>query len=103
MQIDLSLYDATLVPSIIFLLYIIGNLGIPRKLLPVMAVILSIAAALIFIEFSANGVLTGILLAATVVGIHSGTKNVIQAFSDTVTGHSTRQKQVTGNYLDEDY
>lgn len=81
MQIDLSVYDATLIPAIIFLLYLIGKLGLPRKFIPLAALAVSVVASLVFIEFSAQGVLGGILLAAAVVGFHSGSKNVTEAFN----------------------
>jgi hypothetical protein len=80
MNIDLSLYDATLIPSIIFILYILGNSGVPRRVLPAVALVLGVIAGLVFIEFGPEGVIAGILLAATVVGSHSGTKNIKQAF-----------------------
>lgn len=95
MNLELSMYDATLIPAIMLLLYIVGTLGIPRKLLPVVALVVSIAASLVFIDFSSQGVLAGILLTATVIGFHSGPKNVIQAFSDTTTGRAIQTEQVS--------
>lgn len=101
MQFDLNVYDATLIPAIIFMLWVVGQLGFPRKLLPVLAVVLSIISSLVFVSFSAEGVLTGILLAAAVVGVHSGTKNVFE-FSSTESGQAARKKQVSSNYLDDE-
>ncbi|WP_128895403.1 hypothetical protein [Longirhabdus pacifica] len=82
MIIDITLYETSLIPAIMFIVWILGKQGIPAKLLPIFALILGIASSLSMIEFTLKGLVIGILLAANAVGIHSGTKNVIHAFTD---------------------
>ncbi|WP_051967852.1 hypothetical protein [Brevibacillus thermoruber] len=84
LQIDLSLYDATLIPAMIFLLWIAVQLGLPQKFVPLVALGLGVALGLSFIGMNGNGLITGIFLAATAIGFHSGTKNTKEAFTKSV-------------------
>ncbi|MFD2673300.1 hypothetical protein [Marinicrinis sediminis] len=79
MNIDLTLYDASLIPAIMFLLMVLNKQGVPKRWIPVFSLALGILAALVIVEWSANGVIVGILLAANAVGFHSGTKNVFKS------------------------
>ncbi|GIQ71471.1 hypothetical protein DUZ99_17445 [Xylanibacillus composti] len=79
MNIDMSLYDATLIPAIMFLLWLLSKYGIPKKMIPLAALPLGIIASLMLIDYSPRGVVIGILLAANAVGFYSGTKNVAGA------------------------
>lgn len=81
MNFDLSIFDATLIPALIFVLWIAGQSGIPKKFLPLLGVVLGVVAGLVFVSFTAEGIVAGILLAATSVGFHSGTKNIKEYFS----------------------
>ncbi|MED4377976.1 hypothetical protein P9274_20170 [Schinkia azotoformans] len=78
MNFDLSIYQTTLIPAIIFIIWIAGQTGLSKKFFPLLALLLGIAAGLVFIGVSPEGVVTGILIAAAAVGFHSGTKNVIE-------------------------
>jgi hypothetical protein len=77
---DLSIYDTTLIPAIMFILWLLHKFGIPKKLIPICALALGVLLSLVFIDYGLRGALIGILLAANAVGFHSGTKNVAGAF-----------------------
>lgn len=83
MNIDISIYDATLIPAMIFILWIVGEAGLQKRFLPLIALLLGIVCGLIFISATPEGIVAGILLAAAAIGFHSGPKNVIQAFKRT--------------------
>lgn len=79
MNIDIGIYDATLIPAMIFILWIIGQAGLQKRFLPLVALVLGVVLGLIFIGATPEGAIAGVLLAAAAVGFHSGPKNVIQA------------------------
>lgn len=83
MNLDISIYDTTLIPTLMFILYIAGQIGVTKKYLPVVALVLGIVFGLIFISLTPEGALAGILLAAAAIGFHSGPKNVLQAIKNT--------------------
>ncbi|QUO43473.1 hypothetical protein KDJ56_11230 [Brevibacillus composti] len=83
MNIDISIYEATLIPAMIFILWIVGEAGLQKRFLPLVALFLGIALGLIFIGFTPAGAIAGVLLAAAAVGFHSGPKNVLQALKKT--------------------
>lgn len=78
MNVDLTIYETSIIPAIMFILWVIAQTGVPKKLFPLIALCLGILAGLVFIGQSLEGVLVGILLAAAAVGFHSGTKNVFE-------------------------
>lgn len=78
MNFDLSLFETTVIPAMIFIIWVIVEVGLPKKFAPVMSLVLGITAGLLFIGVSPEGVVAGVLLGAAAVGFHSGTKNVIE-------------------------
>ncbi|MDU5141047.1 MAG: phage holin family protein [Paenibacillus dendritiformis] len=81
MNIDISIYETSIIPAIMFLLYILSKAGVPKKLLPAIAAVLGIFSGLFLISFDGTGIVTGILLAAAAIGFHSGSKNTKEAYS----------------------
>ncbi|GEN33873.1 MULTISPECIES: hypothetical protein [Paenibacillaceae] len=79
MNIDIGIYDTTLIPAMIFILWIVGQAGVQKRFLPLVALVLGIVLGLIFIGTTPEGAVAGVLLAATAIGFHSGSKNVLQA------------------------
>lgn len=79
MNIDIGIYETSLIPAIIFVLWIIGQVGVAKRFLPLIALGLGVVSGLIFIGSTPEGAVAGILLAAAAIGFHSGPKNVIQA------------------------
>lgn len=80
MEFDLRIYDATVIPAMIFILWILEQIGAPRKLLPLFSLALGIAAGMFFVDTGPEGFVAGTLLAAAAVGFHSGTKNTKEYF-----------------------
>ncbi|MGC5328869.1 hypothetical protein [Brevibacillus sp. SYSU BS000544] len=80
LQIDLSVFDATVIPAMLFLLWIAIQLGVSKKFIPLLAVVLCVPVGLYFIGMNGVGLIAGILLASSIVGFHSGTKNTMQFF-----------------------
>lgn len=80
MNIDIGLYDTTLIPAMIFFLWIVGQTGLQKRFIPLVALVLGIILGLVFIAATPEGAIAGVLLSAASIGFHSGQKNVIQAF-----------------------
>lgn len=78
MNFDLSIYETTIIPAIIFIIWMAGQTGLSKKFFPLLALILGVSAGLVFVGLSPEGVVSGVLLSAAAVGFHSGTKNVIE-------------------------
>lgn len=83
MNIDIGIYDTTLIPAMIFILWIVGQSGLQKRFLPLVALVLGIASGLIFIGATPEGAVAGVLLAAAAIGFHSGPKNILQALKQT--------------------
>ncbi|MEC1178532.1 hypothetical protein P9B03_08570 [Metasolibacillus meyeri] len=78
MNFDLSIYDATVIPAIIFVIWVIIQIGLPKKFAPVVALVIGVAAGLALEGLSVEGLIVGVLLGAASVGFYSGTKNTIE-------------------------
>lgn len=81
---DLNIFNTTVIPAIIFIIWIVIQVGLPKKYAPVVSLILGVAAGLIFVGLSPEGFVAGVLLGAAAVGFHSGTKNVIEGGTNNV-------------------
>lgn len=84
MNFDLSIFQTTVIPAIIFIIWVIIQMGLPKKYAPVVSLVLGLAAGIVFVGMSPEGVVAGVLLGAAAVGFHSGTKNVIQGGTNDV-------------------
>lgn len=75
-----EVYDISFIPIIIFLTAIILNAGIPRKFGPIIATIIGIIFGVVYLspDNIPKGILSGIIMGASAVGFHSGTKNIYQ-------------------------
>lgn len=80
LDFDLGLFETTLVPAIMVIIQILKGLGVPTKILPVVAIVLGVICGLFFVQQDAGGVVAGILLGATAVGLYSGGKNTVEGF-----------------------
>ncbi|KYG90773.1 hypothetical protein A0U40_18015 [[Bacillus] sp. KCTC 13219] len=78
MNFDLSIYDATVIPAIIFIIWIVVQAGLPKKFAPIVSLVLGVVGGLTFVGVSPEGFVAGVLLGAAAVGFHSGTKNILQ-------------------------
>lgn len=78
MNFDLTIYETTLIPAIIFVLWVIGKSGMSKKFFPLAALLLGIVCGLLFVGTTPEGIVAGVLLAAAAIGFHSGSKNVFE-------------------------
>lgn len=78
MNFDLSIYDTTVIPAIIFVIWVVIQVGFPKKLAPVIALVLGVVAGLSLVGLSVEGFIAGVLLGAASVGFYSGTKNTVE-------------------------
>ncbi|WP_107838959.1 hypothetical protein [Metasolibacillus meyeri] len=78
MNFDLTIFDTTVIPAIIFIIWIIVQAGLPKKFAPIVSLALGVAGGLTFVGFSPEGFVAGVLLGAAAIGFHSGTKNILQ-------------------------
>ncbi|MBT9258802.1 MAG: hypothetical protein KM310_03450 [Clostridiales bacterium] len=71
--------QALLTPLIMFLVWVFGQAGWPRKFLPLLALFFGIVGGLaLHWDQPMLGVLVGISAAAAAVGFHSGIKNTVE-------------------------
>ncbi|WP_284141054.1 MULTISPECIES: hypothetical protein [unclassified Virgibacillus] len=72
-------YGVVLIPIIMGLIEVAKILGLPRKYAPLLAVILGVAAGTIYANPDSlrGGILIGIALGLSSVGLYSGTRNFL--------------------------
>ena len=77
---DFQVYDIAIIPLIVGVVAVFTTLGLPKKLAPVVSVILGILAGIFYLspEDISKGVLVGLTLGLSSVGLYSGTKNTVQ-------------------------
>jgi L-cystine uptake protein TcyP (sodium:dicarboxylate symporter family) len=78
--------DMILVPVITGLVKATNSLGIPKKYSPIMAIVYGILGGIFYLTPGdlLKGVLYGIVLGLSAVGLYSGTKNFLQNNNDKV-------------------
>lgn len=84
LNFDLSIFNTTVIPAIIFIIWIVIQVGLPKKYAPVVSLVLGVSAGLVFVGVTPEGFVAGVLLGAAAVGFHSGTKNIIQGGTSNV-------------------
>lgn len=72
---------ALVVATIMALVQVIKTVGLPTKYAPIPALILGIAAGLLYIDPAdwKRGILLGIIAALSAIGAWSGPKNILEA------------------------
>ncbi len=81
---NLNIYQVPVVGLVMFLVWVGNQAGLPRKFSPLVATVLGVAFAFFYLypgDF-AQALVEGILIAASAVGFHSGTKNMFQYFQN---------------------
>jgi hypothetical protein len=78
---NLQVYDVTILPIIVAIVAAIVKAGLPKKWAPAVSVVIGIAAGIFYIapHDPKQGVMIGIALGLAAVGLHSGTKNVVES------------------------
>ena len=77
---DFQAYDIALIPLIVGVVAIFTGLGLPKKFAPLVAVVLGVIVGIVYLAPGelAKGILVGVALGLSSVGLYSGTKNTVQ-------------------------
>ncbi|MTI70505.1 MAG: hypothetical protein FH751_09675 [Firmicutes bacterium] len=75
---NIEIYDISVIPLIIFLTKVVTDLGLSKKFAPLISLVFGLAIGIGYYspDNILKGIITGVFLAASSVGFHSGTKNV---------------------------
>lgn len=76
---DFQVYGLALVPLLIAVIAMLTTLGLPKRFAPVISVALGVVVGIIYLAPGdiKQGVLIGMALGLSSVGLYSGTKNTI--------------------------
>lgn len=76
---EYTVFDIAVVPVIVALVALFTGAGLPKRFAPIVAVVLGIAAGLIYVAPGdvAQGVFVGLTMGLAASGLYSGTKNVV--------------------------
>ncbi|MDY0410371.1 hypothetical protein ACFFIS_16735 [Virgibacillus soli] len=79
-----EVYDVMLIPLILGLVELFKGLGLKRKFLPVVSVVLGLGAGIFYVypEDVKGGILFGLMLGLSASGLYSGTKNTLDKSSE---------------------
>lgn len=77
---DITVYDVALVPLVVALVSLLRQIGLPTRWAPLAAVVLGVLAGVVYVapHNPAQGVLVGMALGLSAVGLYSGVKNTVQ-------------------------
>jgi mannose/fructose/N-acetylgalactosamine-specific phosphotransferase system component IIC len=76
---DFQIYGLALIPLLVAVIAMLTTLGLPKRFAPVISVVLGVVVGIIYLAPGdiKQGVLIGIALGLSSVGLYSGTKNTI--------------------------
>lgn len=76
---EFSVFGIALIPLINALVKVTNMVGVPRNWLPIVAVVLGILAGVFYLAPGnlAQGILLGVSLGLSAIGLHSGLKNTV--------------------------
>jgi hypothetical protein len=79
-MIEYQVYDIAILPVIIGLVSLCIKMGLPKKLSPLIAVILGITAGIVYIapDNIQQAILAGVTIGLSASGLYSGAKNVLK-------------------------
>lgn len=77
---ELEAFGIVLVPLILGLVEVFKGLGLPKKFSPILSLVFGILAGIFYVhpDDLMAGVLVGIALGLSAVGLYSGSKNMIE-------------------------
>lgn len=77
---DITIYDVALIPLITALVGLLRQAGLSPRFAPLVAVVLGVVAGIVYVapDEPAKGVLVGLALGLSSVGLYSGVKNTVQ-------------------------
>jgi hypothetical protein len=76
----LEIYDVVLIPLIIGIVELLKMYGMPKRLLPVVAIVFGIVGGIVYIypyDVKA-GILIGLMMGLSASGLYSGSKAVVE-------------------------
>jgi len=78
-MIDYTVFDIAVVPVIIAVVALLTGAGLPKKFAPIVAVVIGVAAGVIYVAPGdiGQGVFVGLTMGLAASGLYSGTKNTI--------------------------
>ncbi|MGI6684748.1 MAG: hypothetical protein ACOX47_04545 [Bacillota bacterium] len=85
--------DVTIAGAVIFLVWVGIQAGIPKKFSPLVATFLSVFFAFFYLDKGnlLDALIHGILIAASAVGFHSGTKNMYEQLNGSLSGKNNKK------------
>lgn len=77
---DITVYDVALIPLITALVGLFRQLGLPTRWAPLVAVAFGVVAGIVYVapHDLAQGVLVGLAIGLSSIGLYSGVKNTVQ-------------------------
>lgn len=76
---NIKAFDVALVGIIVAMVEVVKRVGLPDRFAPLVALVLGILLGIIYIPGDiAQGVIVGMAMGLTAVGLYSGTKNVVK-------------------------
>lgn len=76
---DFQIYGLALIPLLVAVIAVLTNLGLPKQFAPVVSVVLGIVVGIVYLAPGdiKQGIMIGLALGLSSVGLYSGTKNTI--------------------------
>lgn len=74
---DMTMYGVAIVPLLIGVLEVLKRVGLPERAIPAASVLLGIIIGFAFMETPQEGVIVGLAIGLSAVGLYSGTKNTV--------------------------
>lgn len=77
-MLEFVAYDIAVVPVIIALIELVKRAGVPKRALPLIAVVLGVVSGFVYIApgQADEAVLVGVVMGLSAVGLYSGAKNI---------------------------
>ncbi|PAV27833.1 hypothetical protein CIL05_19995 [Virgibacillus profundi] len=75
-----TVYDAALIPLIVGLVEVLKRSGLPKRLLPIAALLFGVAAGIFYVfpNDLKSGIIAGIVMGLSASGLYSGSKNIVE-------------------------
>ncbi len=86
--------ELTIAGAVVFLVWVGNQAGIPKKLSPLVATVLSVIFSFLYLDARniLDALIHGILIAASAVGFHSGTKKMYEQLNVTFSGKHLKKR-----------
>ncbi|WP_027724615.1 hypothetical protein [Tuberibacillus calidus] len=80
---NFNLQDIALIPALVGVIQLLNLTGLPKKLSPIISLILGILIGIFYVSPGdlKTGILSGVVLCLSSLGLYSGAKNSIQVIN----------------------